>query len=105
MTNYKPKHGDMEMWMICTAIGDKRDLIDKMIKNEDGKYSIVFSVGGIELDFNRVAKRVEEQISELVRDRAEALLDEKYGNLIGEIMDIQERIKDQKKSLFKYEWE
>lgn len=105
MINYNPKHGDMEMWMICVAIGEKHDLIDKMKKNENGSYPVVFSVGGIELDFNRVAKRVEEQISELVRNRAEALLDEKYGNLIGEIMDIQERIKDQKESLFKYEWE
>lgn len=105
MKKYKPKHGDMEMWMICVAIGEKHDLIDKMKKNEDGSYPVVFSVGGIELDFSRVAKRVEEQISELVRNRAEALLDERYGGLIEEIMDIQERIKDQKESLFKYEWE
>ena len=105
MINYKPKHGDMEMWMICVAIGEKHDLIDKMKKNEDGSYPVVFSVGGIELDFSRVAKRVDEQISELVKSRAEALLDEKYSNLLGEIMDIQERIKDQKENLFKYEWE
>ena len=105
MINYKPKHGDMEMWMICVAIGENHKLIDKMEKNEDGSYPIIFSVGGIELDFSRVAKRVEEQISELVRNRAEALLDEKYENLIGEIIDIQERIKNQKESLFKYDWE
>lgn len=82
MINYKPKHGDMEMWIICVAIGGQHDLIDKMIKNADGSYPVVFSVGGIELDFSRVAKRVDEQISELVRNRAEALLDEKYGNLL-----------------------
>lgn len=105
MINYKPKHGDMEMWMICAAIGEKHKLIDKMEKNEDGSYPIIFSVGGIELDFSRVAKRVEEQISGLVRNRAEALLDEKYENLIGEIIDIQERIKNQKESLFKYDLE
>ena len=68
MINYKPKHGDMEMWMICVAIGENHKLIDKMEKNEDGSYPIIFSVGGIELDFSRVSKRVEEQISELVRD-------------------------------------
>lgn len=105
MTNYKPKHGDMEMWMICAAIGEKHELIEKMEKNEDGSYPVVFSVGGIELDFSRVAKRVDEQISELVKSKAEALLDEKYSNLLKEIMDIQERIKDQKETLFKYEWE
>lgn len=105
MVNYIPKHGDMEMWLICTAIGEKHELIDKMKKNEDGSYPVVFSVGGIELDFNRVAKRVDEQISELVKNKAEALLDERYGNLLGEIMEIQERIKNQKENLFKYDWE
>lgn len=105
MINYKPKHGDMEMWMICTAIGEKHELINKMEKNEDGSYPIIFSVGGVELDFQRVAKRVDEEISTLVKNRAEELLDEKYNNLISEIMDIQERIKDQKESLFKYDWE
>lgn len=105
MTNYKPKHGDMEMWMICAAIGEKQELIDKMKKDEDGSYPVIFSVGGIELDFNKVAKRVDEQISELVKSKAESLLNEKYGNLIGEIMDIQERIEAQKDRLFKYDWE
>lgn len=32
MINYKPKHGDMEMWMICTVIGENHKLIDKMKK-------------------------------------------------------------------------
>lgn len=104
MTNYKPKHGDMEMWMICTAIGKDYDLIHEMQKNEDGSYQISFVVGGIELDFSKVAKRVDEQINELVSERAKALLNEKYENLIGELMGIQERIKEQREH-FKYEWE
>ena len=105
MINYKPKRDSMEMWMIAAAIGEKHELINKMEKNEDGSYPIIFSVGGIELDFSRVAKRVDEEISELVKKQAEDLLDEKYGDLIRDIMDIQERIKYQKESLFKYEWE
>lgn len=105
MINYKPKHGDMEKWMICVAMGENCALINKMNKNEDGSYPVIFSVGGIELDFSRVAKRVDEQISELVKTKAEKLLDEKYENLIEELTDIQERIKEQRESLFKYEWE
>ena len=105
MTNYKPKHGDMEMWMICAAIGEKHELIDKMKKEEDGSYPVIFSVGGIDLDFSKVAKRVDEQISELVKSKAESLLNEKYDNLLGEIMDIQERIEAQRDRLFKYDWE
>lgn len=105
MTNYKPKHGDMEMWMICVAIGENHELIDKMKKNKDGSYSVIFSVGGVELDFSSVAKRVDEEISELVKNEAKTLLDEKYGNLIEEIMDIQERVKNHTENLFKYNWE
>lgn len=105
MVNYKPKHGDMEMWMICVAIGENHKLIDKMKKNDDGSYPVVFSVGGVELDFKRVAQRVDEQIKEFVEDEAQSLLEDKYGNLIGEIYDIQERIKDQKGKLFQYDWE
>lgn len=105
MVNYKPKHGDMEMWMICVAIKDQHKLIDKMQKNEDGTYPVFFSVGGVELDFSQVAKRVDEQISILVEERAKELVNSQYGNLIEELMDIQERIEQQKEKLFKYDWE
>lgn len=104
MTNYKPKRGDMEMWMICAAIDKEHDLIHEMQKNEDGSYPVSFMVGGIELDFSKVAKRVDEQISNLVSERTQSLLNEKYEDLIGELIDIQERIKGQK-GLFKYDWE
>lgn len=104
MTNYKPKHGDMEMWMICVAIGEEHDLIHEMQKNEDGSYPVSFMVGGIELDFSKVARRVDEQINKLVTKRAKSLLNEKYEDLIGELIDMQERIKEQKEC-FKYEWE
>ena len=30
MTNYKPKHGDMELWLICAAINGDNDKILKM---------------------------------------------------------------------------
>lgn len=96
MINYKPKHGYMKMWMICAAIGSDHDLIDKMKKNDNGGYPVVFSVGGVELDFKRVAQRVDEEIASLVRNKAQSLLDEKYSNLIGEIYEIQERIENQK---------
>lgn len=104
MIDYKPKHGDMEMWMICTAIGEGHDLIHEMQKNEDGSYPVSFTVGGVELDFSKVAKRVDEQINNLVMEKAQILLSEKYGDMIGELMDIQERIKKQNKH-FEYEWE
>ena len=105
MMNYTPKHDDMEMWMICTAIGSDHDLIDKMKTNPDGSYPVKFEVGGVELDFSKVANRVDEQISEMVKKKAESLLNERYNSLLGEIYDIQERLENQKNKLFKYEWE
>ena len=104
MSNFKPEHGSMEMWLVCVALGKKHKLIDKMQKNEDGTYPVVFSVGGVELDFSLVAKRIDEQISEMVTNKAKALLDERYEDLLGEIMDIQETIKEQKER-FRYDWE
>lgn len=104
MSNFKPEHGSMEMWLVCVALGKNHKLIDKMQKNEDGTYPVVFSVGGVELDFSLVAKRIDEQISEMVTNKAKALLDERYEDLLGEIMDIQETIKEQKER-FRYDWE
>ena len=106
MTNWKPDliEEDIRMWIICTAIGTNHDLIDKMKKDEDGNYSVFFSVGGVELNFDNVAKRIEECFSDAVTNKAQELLDAKYDSLIGELYDIQERIKEQKQR-FKYDWE
>lgn len=104
MGNFKLEHGSMEMWLVCEAIGKNRELIDKMQKNEDGTYPVVFSVGGVELNFSLVANRIDEHLNELVANKAIELLDERYEDLLGEIMDIQERIKGQKER-FKYDWE
>lgn len=102
MTNYKPKHGDMELWLICAAIKGDNDKILKMAKSEkDGTYPVKFEVGGIELDFSVVAKRIEDSIDELVASKAQEFLDDKYENLIKGISDIQERIYDQKEKFFK----
>lgn len=105
-SNFKPEHGSMEMWLVCSAMGKGKgtDLIDKMQKNEDGTYPVEFKVGGVELDFSLVAKRIEEQVDELVASKAQVLLDKRYEDLIGEIVDIQERLKEQKER-FRYNWE
>lgn len=44
MMNYKPEYGDMELWLICAAIGSDHDLIDKMQKNPDGSYPVKFEL-------------------------------------------------------------
>lgn len=95
---------DIRMWIVCTAIGTEKSLMDKMKKDEDGYYPVFFSVGGVELNFDNVAKRIEECFSEAVTKTAQELLENKYDDLLKEIDDMQERIKEQK-ARFKYEWE
>lgn len=106
MTKWKPSPmtEDIRMWIVCTAIGKEHDLMKKMKQDEDGNYSIFFSVGGVELNFDNVAKRIEECFSDAVTNKAQELLDNKYNDLLTEIDDMQERIKEQK-ARFKYEFE
>ena len=106
MTSWKPSPmtEDIRMWIICHAIGEEHDLIEKMEKDEDGNYPVFFSVGGVELNFDNVAKRIEEIFDDAVTRKAQKLLDKKYDNLLEEIDDIRERIEAQKEK-FKYDWE
>lgn len=105
MTNYKIKHGDMELWLILAALGkgNQRKNLDAFTMNPDGSLPVKFEVGGVELDFSNVAKRIEDSIDSLVMSKAQQLLEIKYSRLINEITDIQERLEDQKETLFKYE--
>lgn len=107
MSTFTPdpkNYNSMEMWVICAAIGSNRDLIDKMKKNKDGSYPVVFSVGGVELDFNMVTKRIKEQLDEFVAEKAMTLLIKRYDGLLDDISDIQERLSNHKE-MFKYVWE
>lgn len=106
MTNWKPSPmtEDIRTWVVCTAVGKDHDLIAKMQKNEDGNYPVFFSVGGVELDFDNVANRIEECFGDAVTKKAQELLDNMYEGLVSEIYDMQDRIREQKER-FKYDWE
>lgn len=103
MVNCKPERGSMEMWLICVAIGEKHDLIKKMKKNSDGSYPVKFEVGGVELDFLKVAQRIENSVNKMVEEKARVFLECKYESLIEEITDIQDRLYYQKEKFFKCE--
>ena len=105
MSSFIPKHGSMEMWVVCEAIGKNHDLIDKMQKNEDGSYPVVFTVGGVELDFNRLCERIDKATQELALEKAKQIVDKKYETVFEELEDIRERLEHQKKELFAYDWE
>ena len=105
MNKFIPKHGSMEMWVVCTALGGDIKLLDKMKKNEDGSYPVVLSVGGVELDFNRFCKRLEEAKQKLAMKKEKKLVNEKQGTVFNKLEDIIERLEHQKKELFSYSWE
>ena len=92
MSKFIPEHGTMEMWVVCTALGENSELFEKMKKNEDGSYPVVLCVGGVELDFNRFCKRLDEATQELAMEKAKRLVDEKYGTVFEELDDIRERL-------------
>ena len=107
MINYKMKHNDMELWLILAALGEgeQRKNPDTFTRNSDGSLPIKFEVGGVELDFSAVAKRIDESLDYLVKDKAQKLLDDKYSELIDAINNIQENLEWQKETLFEYSQE
>jgi hypothetical protein len=72
--------------------------------NEDKTIDVHFTVGGVELDFNNVANRIEEIFDQAVTKKAQELLSAKYDGLLAELDDIKERISEQKNK-FLYPWE
>ena len=45
MMNYRPKHGDMELWLICAATNGDNDKILEMVNEKDGTYPVKFEDG------------------------------------------------------------
>ena len=63
MTNYKPKHGDMELWLICAAIKGDNDKIKSCTFN----ISIVISTSFLK----RIAKTAYKQVNLTLQIRKE----------------------------------
>jgi hypothetical protein len=75
-----------------------------MSKSEYGLKDVKFTVGGIELDFENVVKRIEELFDWEIEEKAKEILSEKYDGLIEEIDEIKARI-EKHETAFKYDWE
>lgn len=90
--------------IIIESIGGHHDLISKMKKNDDNTYDVALIVGGVELDFNCFAQCIEEQLVDFIEHEAQAIIDSKYSDLINDIYDMQERIKEHRDK-FKWDWE
>ena len=104
MNKFDATKRDMAQRIVLESIGSNHHLIDQMQRNADGTFDVVLTVGGVQLDFDHFAEVIEKQLEGLIEGEAQALLDKKYADLVGEIEDIQERIQKQKEK-FKYDWE
>ena len=95
------------MWAVCHAVNGKSgtEEIMKNSKTDNPKsYDIVFTVNGVELDFQKIINTLVEQYSMQVEKTAKKLLKDRFSSIIDDIDDIQERI-DAQKDIFKYDWE
>ena len=102
MNKFDVTKRNMAKRIVLESIGYNHHLIEQMKRNDDGTFDVVLTVGGVQLDFDRFAKVIEKQLEELIEGEAQAILDNKYSDLICEIEDIQERIQSQKEK-FKYD--
>ena len=95
------------MWAVCHAV-DSASNTNKIMKNSKTdnpkSYDIVFTVNGVELDFQKMINTLVEQYNMQVEKSAKMLLKNRFSSIIDDLDDIQERI-DTQKDIFKYDWE
>lgn len=95
------------MWAVCHAI-ELQTQMGELLKNSTTdnpkSYDIVFTVNGVELDFQKMINTLVEQYNMQVEKSAKNLLKNRFSSIIDDLDDIQERV-DNQKLIFKYDWE
>ena len=96
------------LWAFCEAIKKERELIKTVQDNSSTEnpksYDVVFTVNGVELNFERVLNQLLSCYNKDVEKKATKLLTKKYEVLVSELEEITEHINSQSK-LFSYDWE
>ena len=95
------------MWAVCHAVdgaSETKQIIKNSKTDNPKSYDIIFTVNGVELDFEKIINALVEQYSLQVEKTAKKLLKDRFSSIIDGIDDIQERI-DAQKDIFKYDWE
>lgn len=107
--NYKPGKNDMEMWLICHALGEASEgngyhLIDNMERNDEGSLPVEFKVGGVPLDFGLVAEHLDKSLNDMINREATNIFIKKCNNIISELENIEDNVSDLSDEIFKYNW-
>lgn len=86
------------MFVVCHALGTDTPLVNQMKVEEPGVYDIHLTCGGVELDFSKVCKRLDECFDQAVEKRAGEMYLERYDRRADEITEelqkIGERLKE-----------
>ena len=89
----------LAMWVVCSAIAEQHELINKMHTPNDGLWDIAFVVNGIELNFVNVINRIDEIHNDMVKKAAGKMYLEEYDRRSDEITEELERIADRLKEI------
>ena len=92
---------------ICNAIGKNSELIDKIIEARNPELKdgadfldeVVFTVNGIELDFNNFINGFATEWNKQVEECALEILEQKYNGLLDSIHNIQNELDYQREKI------
>ena len=91
-------HDSVAMWVVCHALGTDTPVVNQMKVEEPGVYDICLTCGGVELDFSKVCKQLDECFEQVVEKRAGEMYLEQYDRRADEITEelqkIGERLKE-----------
>ena len=92
--------------MLYSIMEDRDSLISFMIitgcmktlnetlaaKREDGKYEILMTVNGVDMDIEHFMERWQDNVKRMVAEKAEELLREKFPDLDQSVFELQELV-------------
>jgi hypothetical protein len=86
---------------LCMAFEDR---MQRFVRSPDGLLEVVFTVNGVEGDFEKVLKRFEEHFDEAVEKRAAELVNERqdasFEKLKDTLMEARRCLRDKTRELF-----
>lgn len=81
------RKANIGLWVVCEALGADTPKTNKMQMDEDGCFDVCLTCGGVELDFSKVCKRIDEIFSNAVEKRAGEMYLEVYDRRADEISE------------------
>lgn len=101
---------DIGLWVVCVALEADTPQINKMQMDEDGCFEVRLICGGVELDFSKVCKRIDEIYDQAVEKRAGEMYldayDRRADKICEELDGIAARLREIRETKFpKGKWD